>query len=90
MLEWIIIYYALINGLTLFLFWQDKRRAQKHKFRRSEKTLITGILAGGSPAALFAMSQLRHKNRKLKFRWVTILALIFHGVLLYIYYREGL
>ena len=47
----LLIYLAALNLLTYFLFWLDKRRAEKGKWRISEKELLLWSALGGWPAA---------------------------------------
>jgi uncharacterized membrane protein YsdA (DUF1294 family) len=61
------LYLFLINAATYFAFWIDKSRAQQGGYRISESTLLTLSFLGGSPAALFARRQLRHKTLKQPF-----------------------
>ena len=69
------IYVVLINAITYLMFWNDKERAQLRLYRISEGHLLLLAVMGGSPAALFARQQLRHKTRKQPF--ATLLILIF-------------
>ena len=45
----------------------DKRKAQKNKWRISEKALITICMLGGGIGTISGMYTFRHKTRKLKF-----------------------
>ena len=58
----------LVNLLTYFVYWLDKRRAQKGGRRVSERELLVWALVGGSPAAFYAMRKLRHKTQKTSFK----------------------
>lgn len=67
-MNWML-YLALINGLTFFLYWHDKRSSQQRGVRRvPEATLLLAGLLGGTPAALVAQRLLRHKTRKTSFQ----------------------
>ncbi len=57
----------LINLLTTWLWWRDKRAARLRLQRVSERQLLWLALAGGWPAALFMAQTLRHKTRKQPF-----------------------
>jgi uncharacterized membrane protein YsdA (DUF1294 family) len=61
------LYLFLMNAATYVAFWIDKSRAQQGRYRISESTLLTLSFLGGSPAALFARRQLRHKTLKQPF-----------------------
>jgi len=57
-------YLALINALTFFFYWFDKRAARRHGMRRvPEATLLMAGFLGGTPAALVG-----HKTRKTSFQ----------------------
>lgn len=57
----------LINVLTAWLWWCDKRAARLRLQRVSERQLLWLALAGGWPAALWMAQSLRHKTRKQPF-----------------------
>ena len=79
MLRAIALWLGLINLITFGVFWLDKRRAEKGKWRVSEKELLLWAAAGGSPAAFYAMRKFRHKTRKRSFRawyWTIVAAQI--------------
>lgn len=59
-----IVYLILINIITFFIYGNDKQRAQKNRWRISEKTLILLAAAGGSVGAWLGMQMFRHKTRK--------------------------
>ena len=60
-------YLVIINVVTFLIYGIDKRKAVKHKYRISEKTLILMALIGGSIGALIGMKVFRHKIKHLKF-----------------------
>ncbi len=67
-MNWML-YLVLINGLTFFLYWHDKRSSQIPGARRiPESTLLGAGFLGGTPAALVAQRLLRHKTRKTSFQ----------------------
>lgn len=68
-------YYLLfINIFSLCLYYIDKRKAIKRKYRFSEKFLITLSIIGGCYGSIIGMYLFRHKTKHLKF---TILVPIF-------------
>ena len=69
---------AVMSVVTLLTFAWDKRRAKKHGWRVSEKTLHTLELLGGWPGALLAMRWLRHKSIKKSYRWIFGLMVALH------------
>ena len=73
-LPWIVAALLAINLLTILVYARDKHQATKGRRRLPEWVLLTMAFLGGWPAALLAMSLLRHKTRKRSFR------LAFYGV----------
>ncbi len=61
--NYIILYLVLINLTAFALMGIDKRRAVRHAWRISEKTLFLSALLGGSLGALLGMRAFRHKTR---------------------------
>lgn len=63
-----LLYYLIVmNVLAFLLFYTDKRKAQKDKWRIKESTLLIVAALGGSYGALVAMYLFHHKTRKPKF-----------------------
>ena len=62
------LYLAAINLVTFFLFWKDKRRSKKSKWRIPEKTLIGFCLIGGSIGGLAGMHCFHHKTKHALFK----------------------
>ena len=54
----------LLNVLTFVLFWIDKCKAKRGKWRIAERLLLLLAFIGGSIGALMAMSLFRHKTEK--------------------------
>jgi uncharacterized membrane protein YsdA (DUF1294 family) len=64
----------LVNMVTMFRFWEDKRRAVAGAWRVPEATLLGLAAVGGTPGALLACRLFRHKTRKQPFAtllWLT-------------------
>lgn len=60
--------YLLFINLTGFLvFYSDKRRAQRHRFRISERALFLTAVLGGGAGCLISMYVFRHKTRHFRF-----------------------
>jgi len=57
-------YLLLVNSISLLVWREDKRRAEKGDWRVSEKTLVYLCTLGGLPGALLSMRMFRHKSRK--------------------------
>ncbi|HLR92020.1 MAG TPA: DUF1294 domain-containing protein [Atopostipes sp.] len=61
----------LIMGLNIhsfFLFYRDKRKAQKKQYRIPERTLIFSAFLAGGIGAWFGMTIFRHKTKHLAFK----------------------
>ena len=66
---------VMMSCVSFGVYWWDKRKAQKNKWRTPEKTLHIISLLGGWPGALIAQWYIRHKNRKISFQavfWLTV------------------
>jgi uncharacterized membrane protein YsdA (DUF1294 family) len=64
---WIVAALLALNCLTIWRFWDDKRRAGQGARRVAESDLLTLAFLGGSPGALLARHVFRHKTRKQPF-----------------------
>lgn len=65
-----VLFLALINVVTFFVYGDDKRRAKRPGARRiPEKTLLLLALFGGSLGALAGMRVFHHKTRHWYFRY---------------------
>lgn len=78
-------YYLFINIITFYLYWDDKKRAKKGKWRIPENTLLLFALIGGSIGALAGMKVFHHKTRHWKFKILVPLFLVLHIVALYVF-----
>lgn len=86
-----LIYLAVVNLVTFFLYGIDKWKAKRSKWRIEESTLLWWAAFGGSIGALLGMKTWHHKSRHKKFTIgvpaILIAQLIVAGILLY-YYAE--
>ena len=73
----------LWNIITLLLMAIDKRKAQKHKRRISEKTLFGSAFLFGGIGAMFGMIGFRHKTKHLSFKVLIPLAVLLNLVFYY-------
>ena len=80
----ILIYYLIINLVTLLVCEADKRRAVRQQWRVPEKWLFFLAFMGGASGALAGMILFRHKIRKPLFWIFGILFLVVH-ILLFFY-----
>ena len=65
----ILIYLAVINIMTFFLYGIDKWKAKRSKWRIEESTLLWWAAFGGSIGALLGMNVWHHKNLHKKFKY---------------------
>ena len=86
-----LIYLAVVNLVTFFLYGIDKWKAKRSKWRIEESTLLGWAALGGTIGALLGIKAWHHKSRHKKFTIgvpaILIAQLIVAGILLY-YYAE--
>ena len=70
----------LANGLSYWLYAQDKEAAQQGGQRVPENTLHLLAFLGGWPAAWLAQQRLRHKTKKQPFRHIYFVMITLHCV----------
>ena len=77
---------AILNLVSYFLYYSDKRKAIKHNPRISEKALLVASFFFGGLGAWFGMKQFRHKTKHLKFQvLIPIAALLTLGTIYFIF-----
>lgn len=65
----IVTWFLLIMSVVgFYLMGEDKRRAKKHEYRISERTLWLTAIAGGAFAMTIAMYVFRHKTKHVAFK----------------------
>ena len=67
MVIWVVAY-LIMNIAGLVIMWEDKRRAKKHEYRISERTLWLVALFGGAIGATAGMQLYRHKTKHTSFK----------------------
>lgn len=72
----ILLYIALINILTFFIYGIDKLKAKKSKWRVPESTLMGMAIIGGSIGAWLGMKVWHHKTLHKKFKYGVPLILV--------------
>ncbi len=77
----LLIYLAVINVVTFFLFGFDKWKAKQSKWRIPEATLLGMAVIGGSIGAWLGMKVWHHKTLHKKFRYGVPLILVAQIVL---------
>lgn len=78
----------MMNVYTFILFYIDKQRAIKHRYRISEKQLLICSFLFGGIGAWVSMGMFRHKTQKLIFKLsVPIAALLsFVSIMIVLFY----
>ena len=77
----VILWLIVINAVSLFLFWADKRKAVKNQWRIKESTLMFSAALGGCYGAWLGMRLFHHKTKKPLFYFgVPILALLWTAI----------
>lgn len=61
------IYMVVINIVTMTVYYIDKEKAKRNKWRISEATLIGLAAMGGFAGAFLGMKIFRHKTKHIKF-----------------------
>ena len=83
-----IIYLVLINIVSLFVMYVDKKRAVRHQWRIPERTLFLLAFLGGSVGSILGMYAFRHKTR----HWYFVLGMpviLLAQVLIIMIFRMG-
>lgn len=83
-LEYVLTYFACINIISFIVFFLDKEKAKKDKWRIQERTLHTLSFMGGVVGSIGAMILFHHKTKKTLFVAITIIALLFN---IFVYYN---
>jgi len=82
-IKYIMFYLLIINLISFALFFADKQKSKRDKWRIKESTLYLVSFMGGTLGSIAAMILFHHKTKKPKFVIITIIALIFNVVLVY-------
>jgi uncharacterized membrane protein YsdA (DUF1294 family) len=84
--EIVVLAYLVLNLIAFIAFVLDKRSAERHGARTSERRLLLLSLLG--PFGAFAAMRLfRHKTRKRKFFLVPAFMVVHLVAILFIFYR---
>ncbi|NQU40857.1 MAG: DUF1294 domain-containing protein [Lentisphaerae bacterium] len=75
---YVVSYLTIVSATTAYLYWSDKRRAQRDEWRIPEAHLHLMDLVGGWPAAYLAQRVFRHKIAKREFQFTFWLIVIVH------------
>ena len=89
LLHIVLIYLAVINVVTFFMFGIDKWKAKKSKWRIRETALLGLAVLGGSIGAWLGMKVWHHKTLHKKFKYgipvIIIIQLVLSVYLIYEY-----
>jgi len=78
----ILAYLFVINALTYFIFYADKRSAKSGARRVRESTLLQLTFIGGGLGGYLAQQHFRHKTQKQPFRRYFFAILLLQGTAL--------
>ncbi|MDE5916758.1 MAG: DUF1294 domain-containing protein [Oscillospiraceae bacterium] len=83
-----LIYLLIINLSAFIMYYSDKTRAIKHRWRIPESTLLGIAALGGSLGAFAAMKIFRHKTKHPKFYITVPLLVIIHiAVIIFVFLK---
>ena len=80
-------YLVIINVMALLLYYVDKKRAIKRKYRIPEKYLFLVAIVGGSVGSILGIYLFRHKTKRYNFTLGIPLLLVIQIVLYYSFIR---
>ena len=84
----VLIYLAVINVVTFFMYGIDKWKAKKSKWRIRETALLGLAVLGGSIGAWLGMKVWHHKTQHKKFRYsVPVIIIIQLSIIVYLLYK---
>lgn len=86
---WTLVYMLTVNLSGFILMGLDKKKAEEHRWRISEKTLFLTASIGGSIGVLLGMSIFRHKTKHRKFT-LGIPFILSGQILLFVLFLRGL
>ena len=88
LLHIVLIYLAVINVVTFFMYGVDKWKAKKAKWRIRETALLGLAVLGGSIGAWLGMKVWHHKTQHKKFKYgVPAIIIVQFALIGYILYR---
>ena len=74
--EILVIIFGILSVITFFMYGIDKFKAQRGKWRISEKALLVSSFIGGAVGGFLAMQLFRHKTKHWYFNVVNILGIM--------------
>jgi len=89
LLHAVLIYLAVINVVTFFMFGIDKWKAKKSKWRIRETALLGLAILGGSIGAWLGMKVWHHKTLHKKFKYgVPAIIIVQLAIIVYYLYEQ--
>ena len=89
LLHIVLIYLAVINVVTFFMYGIDKWKAKNSKWRIRETSLLGLAVLGGSVGAWLGMKVWHHKTQHKKFRYgVPAIIIIQLAIIVYYLYEH--
>ena len=85
-----LIYLVVMNIITFIIYGIDKWKAQRNRWRISERMLLFLAIIGGSVGALAGMYTFHHKTLHKKFTIGVPLILVIQVMIFYLYYGKFL
>ena len=82
-MQYVAIYYFLINLVLFVMMGNDKARAVKNRWRIPEAYLFIAALLGGAVGGLLGMHVYRHKTKKPAFYIIFSIAIVMHIMCIY-------
>ena len=89
MIKYVLIAYAVLSLIALFLYASDKRKAKKKRWRTPEAVLLGFGFFGGSIGALLGMNLFHHKTKHWYFWAVNVLGLAWQIALIFYLHHMG-
>ena len=83
-----LIYLIIVNVFSFILYGADKYKARRHRYRISERMLITAALIGGSAGAILGMFAFHHKTKHWYFRYGLPVIFLVQIILAWIIYSK--
>jgi uncharacterized membrane protein YsdA (DUF1294 family) len=77
-IKYIMFYLLIINLISFALYFIDKQKSKRDKWRIKESTLHFVSFLGGTLGSIAAMILFHHKTKKPMFVMITIIALLFN------------
>lgn len=86
----IIVYFCVVNLISVIVTIEDKYKAKRHKWRIKERTLLILSALGGSVSMYVTMHIIHHKTKKLKFMLgIPIIIILQTALLLFFCFYAG-